>query len=93
MLDIRVTDAMLYSFIDRVEVHEATGGSTIYRQQNIDIHFNFIGSYSPPVETVSVEEWIAAIAVAQKQKKQEKGRQAAARRKEKLEAMRLAAEG
>ena len=32
-----LTDAMLYSFIDRVEVHEATGGRTIYRKQNIDI--------------------------------------------------------
>ena len=32
-----LTDAMLYSFIDRVEVHQATGGRTIYRQQNIDI--------------------------------------------------------
>ncbi len=50
-----LTDAMLYSFIDRVEVHEATGGRTIYRQQNIDIHFNFNGSYYPPVETVSKE--------------------------------------
>ena len=29
-----LTDAMLYSFIDRVEVHEATGGRTIYRKQN-----------------------------------------------------------
>ena len=36
-----LTDAMLYSFIDRVEVHEATGGRTIYRKQNIDIYFNF----------------------------------------------------
>ena len=33
-----LTDAMLYSFIDRVEVHEATGGRTIYRKQNIDIY-------------------------------------------------------
>lgn len=40
-----LTDAMLYSFIDRVEVHEATGGRTIYRKQNIDIYFNFIGNY------------------------------------------------
>ena len=39
-----LTDAMLYAFIDRIEVHEATGGRTIYRQQNIDIHFNFIGN-------------------------------------------------
>jgi site-specific DNA recombinase len=87
-----LTDTMLYSFIDRVEVHAATGGRTIYRQQHIDIHFNFIGSYYPPVETVSEEERIAAIDAAQKQKKQEKGRRAAARRKEKLDALRLAAE-
>ena len=39
-----LTDTMLYAFIDRIEVHEATGGRTIYRQQKIDIHFNFIGN-------------------------------------------------
>ena len=83
---------MLYSFIDRVEVHEATGGRTIYRQQNIDIHFNFIGSYYPPAETVSEEERIAAIDAEQKRKKQEKGRRANERRKQKIEALRLAAE-
>ena len=26
-----LTDTMLYAFIDRIEVHEATGGRTIYR--------------------------------------------------------------
>lgn len=30
-----LTDTMLYAFIDRIEVHEATGGRTIYRQQSI----------------------------------------------------------
>ena len=39
-----LTDTMLYAFIDRIEVHEATGGRTIYRQQKIDIYFNFIGN-------------------------------------------------
>ena len=57
--------------IDRIEVHEATGGRTIYRQQNIDIHFNFIGNYYPPVEAVSEEERIAAIEAEQLRKKQE----------------------
>ena len=56
-----LTDTMLYAFIDRIEVHEATGGRTIYRQQKIDIYFNFIGNYYPPVETISEEERIAAI--------------------------------
>ena len=45
--------AMLYAFIDRIEVHEATGGRTIYRQQVIDIHFNFIGHFYPPAETIT----------------------------------------
>lgn len=67
-----LTDTMLYAFIDRIEVHEATGGRTIYRQQNIDIHFNFIGNYYPPVETVSEEERIAAIEAEQLRKKQER---------------------
>ncbi len=87
-----LTDTMLYAFIDRIEVHEATGGRTIYRQQNIDIHFNFIGNYYPPVETVSEEERIAAIEAEQQRKKQEKGKRSTERRKQKLDALRAAAE-
>lgn len=87
-----LTDTMLYAFIDRIEVHEATGGRTVYRQQNIDIHFNFIGNYYPPVETISEEERIAAIEADQLRKKQEKGKRAAERKKQKLEALRMAAE-
>lgn len=87
-----LTDTMLYSFIDRVEVHKATGGRTIYRQQKIDIYFNFIGNYYPPTETISEEERIAAIEADQQRKKQEKGRRANERRKQKLEALRQAAE-
>ena len=78
-----LTDTMLYAFIDRIEVHEATGGRTIYRQQKIDIHFNFIGNYYPPVETISEEERIAAIEADQLRKKQEKGRRAAEVQKQK----------
>ena len=87
-----LTDTMLYAFIDRIEVHEATGGRTVYRQQKIDIHFNFIGNYYPPEETISEEERIAAIEVDQLRKKQEKGKRAAERKKQKLEALRMAAE-
>lgn len=87
-----LTDTMLYAFIDRIEVHEATGGRTVYRQQNIDIHFNFIGNYYPPVETISEEERIAAIEAEQLRKKQEKGKRAAERRKQKLADLRTAAE-
>ena len=87
-----LTDTMLYAFIDRVEVHQATGGRTIYRQQNIDIHFNFIGNYYPPVETVSEEERIAAIEAEQLRKKQEKGKRAAEVQKQKKAALKKAAE-
>lgn len=87
-----LTDTMLYAFIDRIEVHEATGGRTVYRQQKIDIHFNFIGNYYPPEETISEEERIAAIEADQLRKKQEKGKRAAERKKQKLEALRIAAE-
>ena len=86
-----LTDAMLYSFIDRVEVHEATGGRTIYRKQNIDIHFNFIGSYYPPCEAVSEEERIAAIDAEQLRRKQEKGKRASERQQQKLKALRESA--
>lgn len=78
-----LTDTMLYAFIDRIEVHEATGGRTIYRQQLIDIHFNFIGNFYPPAETISEEERIAAIEAEQLRKKQEKGRRAAEVQKQK----------
>ena len=87
-----LTDTMLYAFIDRIEVHEATGGRTVYRQQKIDIYFNFIGNYYPPEETISEEERIAAIEADQLRKKQEKGKRAAERKKQKLEALRMAAE-
>ena len=87
-----LTDTMLYAFIDRIEVHEATGGRTVYRQQKVDIHFNFIGNYYPPEETISEEDRIAAIEADQLRKKQEKGKRAAERKKQKLEALRMAAE-
>lgn len=87
-----LTDIMLYAFVDRIEVHEATGGRTIYRQQNIDIHFNFIGNFYPPTETISEEERIAAIEAEQLRKKQEKGKRSGERRKQKLDELRLAAE-
>ena len=63
-----VTDTMLYEFIDRVEVHAATGGSTRYRQQIIDIHFNFIGQFMPPGSVMSEEERIAMIDAEQEEK-------------------------
>lgn len=43
-----LTDTMLYEFIDKVTVHAATGGRTVYRKQQVDVYFNFIGQYTVP---------------------------------------------
>ena len=87
-----LTDTMLYAFIDRIEVHEATGGRTVYRQQVLDIHFNFIGQFYPPAETISEEERIAAIDAEQQQRKQEKGKRAYEIKKKKMAELKKAAE-
>ena len=86
-----LTDAMLYAFIEKIEVHAPTGGRTVYRQQRIDIYFNFIGNYVPPVEEVSEEERIAAIEARQKEKAEAKKRRYEQQRRERLEALREAA--
>ena len=89
-----LTDTMLYAFIDRIEVHEATGGRTIYRQQLIDIHFNFIGHFYPPAETITEEERIAAIEAEQQRKKREKAKRAAeAQKRKKAELMKAVEAG
>lgn len=87
-----LTDTMLYAFIDRIEVHEATGGRTIYRQQALDIHFNFIGHFYPPTETISEEERIAAIEAEQQRKKQEKAKRSYEVQKQKKAELKKAAE-
>ena len=85
-----LTDAMLYAFIEKIEVHAPTGGRTVYRQQRIDIHFNFIGNYVPPVAEASEEERIAAIEARQKEKAEAEKRRYEQRRRERLEALREA---
>lgn len=42
-----LTDEMLYELVEKVVIHSASGGRTIYRQQQIDIYFNFIGETFP----------------------------------------------
>lgn len=42
-----ITAPMLNEFIEKVIVHEATGGRA-HRKQKVDIHFNFIGNFVPP---------------------------------------------
>lgn len=60
---------MLYAFVDKVVIHAATGGRTIYRQQKIDIYFNFIGNFLPPYEAINEEERIAMIIAQQEEKR------------------------
>lgn len=40
-----INQTVLNEFIDKVVVHEATGGRTADRSQQIDIYFNFIGQF------------------------------------------------
>lgn len=56
-----ITDEMLFELVDRVEVHKATGGRGRYRQQKIDIHFNFLGDYEPFGKEIPEEERTAMI--------------------------------
>ena len=86
-----VTDAMLNEFIDKIVVHAATGGRTAYRQQKIDIHFNFIGCYQPPTPEVSEEQRIAEIEARLLEKKAAKQRRAVVRANEKRARLREAA--
>lgn len=86
-----LTDAMLYAFIEKVEVHAPTGGRTVYRQQKIDIHFNFIGDFEPPVPEVSEEERRTAIEREQAEKQIAKRKRAHDRRQKQIEEMREAA--
>ena len=86
-----LTDTMLNEFIDKIVVHAATGGRTAYRQQKIDIHFNFIGCYQPPAPAFSEEQRIADIESRQREKKAAKQRRAVARANQKRARLREAA--
>ena len=83
-----LTDAMLNEFVDKIVVHAATGGRTAYRQQTIDIYFNFIGCYRPPAPVISEEERIAAIDERRRIQTRENQRGRAARYAEKIAALR-----
>lgn len=51
-----LTDKMLYEFIDHIDVHQAQGGRSIYRYQEIDVYFNFIGQYTAPSQCQTEDE-------------------------------------
>lgn len=46
-----LTTPMLNEFVEKIIVHEATGGRS-NRQQKVDIYFNFIGEFVPPPQIV-----------------------------------------
>lgn len=87
-----LTDAMLYEFIDKIVIHAPTGGTTVYRQQRIDIYFNFIGEYMPPDEGISEEDRIAAIEQEQREKRMRYEKISAERKKQHRKELKAAAE-
>ena len=87
-----LTDQMVYEFIEKVEVHAATGGRTRFRSQQIDIYFNFIGMYLPPVEPISEEERVQRLEEEMELHKKEKNKRAGERRQERIREMRQAVE-
>lgn len=46
---------MLNDFIEKVVIHEAEGGRTKDRTQQVDIYFNFIGNFVLPLSEDEVE--------------------------------------
>ena len=68
-----LTTPMLNDFIEKVVIHEAEGGRTKDRTQQVDIYFNFIGNFVLPL---SEDEYKAIL---------EKGRQNNRKRSEKCE--------
>lgn len=84
-----LTDAMLYAFIERVEVHAPNGRRGKGREQQIDIYFNFIGHY--PVEELFPQpepptpEQIAEEDTKSKQRRNEVVRKYRQKKKEKGE--------
>lgn len=86
-----LTDEMLYEFIDRIVVHAPNGKRGNARQQKIDIYFNFIGDYLPPMPEISEEERAAAKKAEQEAKRLAKNKRSSEHRKDKLAALKEAA--
>ena len=87
-----LTDQMLYEFIDKIVVHAPNGAHGLERRQQLDIYFNFIGNYLPPIPEVSEEELAARREAEIAEKKKAKLKRAAERSKEKIAALKEAAQ-
>ena len=89
-----LTDKMLYEFIDHIDVHQAQGGRSIYRYQEIDVYFNFIGQYTAPSQCQTEDERNKLIRQAAEEKYAREKKRAVKQRAEKLKDYRQrAAEG
>ena len=80
-----ISDTMLYELIDRIEVHAPVGGRGKYRYQQIDVCFNFIGNYLPPMPVITEEERRAEIDKEYAERKRITQRKCCARKKKWLE--------
>lgn len=87
-----LTDEMLYEFVEKIVIHAPTGGRTIYRRQRLDIYFNFIGHYLPPMPEPTEEELRAEAEAASEAKKKEKAERAKKKQREKLADLKAKAE-
>ena len=72
-----ITELMLNDFIEKVVIHEAEGGRTKDRIQQVDIYFNFIGNFVLPlsedeVEALQSEEARRAEEIAERKRKSSK---------------------
>ena len=72
-----ITELTLNDFIEKVVIHEAEGGRTKDRTQQVDIYFNFIGNFVLPlsedeVEALQSEEARRAEEIAERKRKSSK---------------------
>lgn len=75
-----ISDDILYEFIERIDVHAAKGGRGQYRNQQIDIIFNFIGDFIPPLLPQMMEEEAERLEDERKQRKLEAARRSSKNR-------------
>ncbi len=90
-----LTTPMLYDLIDKVVVHEADGSRGSARTQQVDVYFNFIGNFIPPIseEELQAQEEVERLAAEEKhQKKLETRKRADEKKKQEREAIKAAAE-
>ena len=94
-----LTPLMVSEFVDKIIVHESNGIRGFGRKQKIEIYFNFIGQFIPPIpkEEIREETEKQAAIQAEKNRIRAEKRKATlvrynAKREKRLEELRLAAE-